>query len=171
MKLKRVAGQQLRRNWDSMTKIIIDTNIVFSAFLNIDSRIGQLLINGQFYYAFYAPSYIRNEIFKHKEKIISYTRLTDNEFLELYELVMRNISVLNHSLIPVKVYRKAEMLCKSIDINDTAFVAVNELIKGKLWTGDIKLIKGLIEKGYTNLIRTEELYQDFIIRERAGKKY
>ncbi len=30
-----------------MTKIIVDTNIVFSALLNVNSRIGQILINGK----------------------------------------------------------------------------------------------------------------------------
>jgi len=33
-----------------MNKIIIDTNILFSALLNTDSRIGQILINGKRYY-------------------------------------------------------------------------------------------------------------------------
>ena len=49
-----------------MIKIIIDTNIVFSALLNINSRIGQILINGKHYYDFYSPEYVRLEIFKHK---------------------------------------------------------------------------------------------------------
>ena len=49
-----------------MTKIIVDTNIVFSALLNINSRIGQILINGKNHYDFYSPEYVRLEIFKHK---------------------------------------------------------------------------------------------------------
>jgi len=153
-----------------MNKIIIDSNIAFSAFLNINSRIGQILIKGGNYYNFYAPEYFRHEIFEHKEKIISYSSLTESEFFELYELVMRNVTVLNHSLVPVKIYRKALILCNSIDINVTVFVAFAEFMKGKLWTGDKKLIKGLVEKGYTNFIRTEELYLDFIERELKGKK-
>ena len=52
-----------------MTKIIIDTNIVFSALLNTNSRIGQILINGNRYYDFYLPEYIRFEIFEHTEKL------------------------------------------------------------------------------------------------------
>jgi predicted nucleic acid-binding protein len=52
-----------------MTKIIIDTNIAFSALLNINSRIGQILINGNRYYDFYSPEYIRSEIIEHQDKI------------------------------------------------------------------------------------------------------
>ena len=147
-----------------MIKIIIDTNIVFSALLNTNSRIGQILINGIKYYDFYSPEYIRLEIFKHKEKIKTIAKLTDDEFLETYELVIRNITVLNHSLIPIEIYKNAEVLCKTIDIDDTVFVAVAEFIKGKLWTGDIKLLKGLTEKGFKRLITTEQLYQDFITK-------
>jgi predicted nucleic acid-binding protein len=44
-----------------MTKIVIDTNIAFSALLNIDSRIVQILISGKRFYDFYAPTYIRKK--------------------------------------------------------------------------------------------------------------
>ena len=40
-----------------MTKIVIDTNIAFSAFLNVDSRIGQIILTGHKNYDFYAPEY------------------------------------------------------------------------------------------------------------------
>jgi len=54
-----------------MTKIVVDSNIVFSALLNTNSRIGQILINRKDYYDFYSPEYVRFEIFNHKEKIKS----------------------------------------------------------------------------------------------------
>ena len=152
-----------------MTKIIIDSNIVFSALLNVNSRIGQILINGNKYYEFFSPEYIRFEIFEHKEKIKSIAKLTDNEFLETYEQILRNIFILNHTLLPIENYKRAEELCKSIDIDDTIFVAVAEFTKGKLWTGDMKLIKGLSDKGYKLLIQTEELYQNFIEKEKLKK--
>jgi predicted nucleic acid-binding protein len=82
---------------------------------------------------------------------------------------MRNINILNHTLLPVKNLKKAEVLCKSIDIEDTIFVAFAEFTKGKLWTGDMKLYNGLSSNGYKRLIKTEELYQDFIEREKLKK--
>jgi len=149
-----------------MTKIVIDSNIVFSALLNINSRIGQILINGSKYYEFYSPEYIRQEIIEHQEKIKRIGKLTDNEFIETYELIIRNLSILNHTIIPKKFYKTAMELCDSVDVDDAAFVAITNYLKGKLWTGDKKLIKGLKEQNYHRIISTEELYLDFIEREK-----
>lgn len=152
-----------------MNKVVIDTNILFSTLLNTDSRIGQILINGKPYYDFYAPEYIREEIIGHRDKIKIAAKLSDVDFIELYELILRNITILNHTLIPIHIYQKAEKLCETIDLDDTIFIAVAEFTRGKLWTGDKKLINGLSEKGYTRLIRTEEIYQDFLSRSRRKK--
>ncbi len=149
-----------------MTKITVDTNIIFSALLNTNSRIAQILINGNEHFDFYSPAYVRFEIFKHKEKIKSIGKLTDDGFLETYGLVLKNITILNHSIIPLEIYKNAELLCQYIDIDDTIFVAVSDFTKGILWTGDQKLLNGLIKKGYKNLIKTDDLYQMFLTRER-----
>lgn len=144
-----------------MIKIVVDTNIVFSTFLNTNSRIAQILFSVNSY-EFFAPDYVRFEIIKHKEKIKKIAKLSENDFLELYELVMKNITILNLNVIPNAFYTQAKTLCETIDVDDTAFVAVSKFVKGKLWSGDIKLLNGLIEKGYKNVIKTEELYQHFI---------
>ncbi|MDY0076828.1 MAG: PIN domain-containing protein [Bacteroidales bacterium] len=148
-----------------MIKIIVDTNIVFSALLNINSRIGQILINGKTYFDFYSPEYVKSEIFQHKGKIKSIGKLSDDEFVEAYGLILKNITILNHSLIPLEIYRSSELLCQDIDIDDTIFSAVSDFVKGTLWTGDLKLLNGLKNKGYRNVIKTEELYQELLIRQ------
>lgn len=149
-----------------MTKIIIDSNITFSAILNVNSRIGQIIINGYKFYDFYAPEYIRTELLEHQEKIKEIASLSDDHFLETYELIIRNITILNHSILPIKFYKQAFAICNPIDIDDTVFVAFAEYLRGKLWTGDKKLIKGLSDKGFKRLINTVDLYQDFISRDK-----
>ncbi|MDO9255001.1 MAG: PIN domain-containing protein [Bacteroidales bacterium] len=149
-----------------MTKIIVDTNIIFSALLNTNSRIGQILISGKNHFDFYSPEYVRFEIFQHKEKIKFTGKLTEDEFIETLSLILRNITILNQSIIPQEIYRKAELLCQDIDIDDTVFVAVSDFIQGILWTGDMKLLNGLKNKGYNRFISTDVLYQDFLLRER-----
>lgn len=158
-------------SWKSMNKIVVDTNILFSTLLNTDSRIAQILFNGRPFYDFYAPEYVRTEIFEHKERLIQLTGISENEFLELYELVIKNVNVLYHSLIPAKIYLKAEKLCRSIDIDDTVFIAVTEFLKGRLWTGDKKLMNGLALKGFTKMVKTEDLYREFLMKERTSKKF
>ncbi len=38
-----------------MTKLVVDTNIIFSAILNVNSRIGQILLTSDNVYDLYAP--------------------------------------------------------------------------------------------------------------------
>jgi len=152
-----------------MTKLVIDTNIAFSALLNVDSRIGQILLVGHKYYDFYSPEYLKYEILEHKDKIKNISKLSDDAFIELYELILHHISIIKHTVIPKSIYQKAEDLCKAIDIDDTIFVAATEFTRGKLWTGDLILQNGLIVKGYKSLIKTEDLYQDFIFKRKSRK--
>jgi len=152
-----------------MTKIIIDSNIAFSAMLNVNSRIGQIIINGFRFYKLYAPEYIRYELFEHQDKIKEVAHLSNNDFLETYELIIRNITVLNHSILPIEYYKTAVELCKSIDIDDTVFVAFTLFMNGKLWTGDKRLLKGLSDKNFEQFVTTDELYTDFIRKDRSKK--
>lgn len=144
-----------------MTKIIVDSNILFSAILNVESRIGQILVNGKEYYEFYSPKYARTEILEHQNKLMKIANLNNEEFLEVYELILKNVTILNHSILPKKAFEKAFEYCKNIDVDDTFFVAFSEYLDSRLWTGDKKLIKGLEKKGFNRAITTEELYKNF----------
>ncbi|NJY61890.1 hypothetical protein HC174_03855 [Salinimicrobium sp. CDJ15-81-2] len=149
-----------------MTKIVVDSNIIFSAILNVNSRIGQILLTGQDCYEFYAPKYLRNEIWEHQEKIKKIGKFSDDEFLEIYELILKNITVLNHSIVPKEKYLEAFEWCEDVDPADSAFVAFSLFLKCKLWTGDKKLLDGLTKKGYKRTITTENLFKDFLRKKR-----
>jgi predicted nucleic acid-binding protein len=144
-----------------MTKIVIDSNIGFSALLNTRSNIGRILIEGSHHYEFYAPEYFSAEILRYKEKIKSYAKIDEVEFKETYYLLFRELLIIDHVLIPKESYLKANALCKDIDIDDINFVALTDYIKGKLWTGDLKLINGLKKKGFLRVIGTNDLLEEF----------
>jgi predicted nucleic acid-binding protein len=55
-------------------------------------------------------------------------------------------------------------LTKNVDIDDTEFVALAEHIRGKLWTGDKELIKGMKRQKWNSLISTDELYKIIVKR-------
>ncbi|MDP2114393.1 MAG: PIN domain-containing protein [Bacteroidota bacterium] len=148
-----------------MRRIVVDTNVAFSTFLNINSRIGQILLNGAKYYDFFAPEYIRYELIGHKERIKNIGKLSEDRFVELYGLILQNVRTINHLIIPNSFYQSAMETCQEIDIDDTPFVAINDYLRGKLWTGDIRLINGLITKGYSRIVTTNELYTDFLQKE------
>lgn len=144
-----------------MNKIVVDTNIIFGALLNTNSRIGQLLINSGEVFEFFAPQYLREEIFEHKARLQVLIKKDDAVFLELYESIIRHVNIISGSLIDEECWSIAKNLCQTVDVDDTEFVACTELINGKLWTGDLKLIKGLRRQGYARCITTDALFDKY----------
>jgi predicted nucleic acid-binding protein len=138
-------------------KIIVDTNIIFSAILNSSSRTGKILINSKDYFTFYTCDFLRTELFKHRNKIQSLTGLSESEAEELELLVTKNITYINEKLIPNKIISSTETLLRNIDLGDVPFVAMTKYLKGKLWTGDKKLLTGLKSKNFNETITTAEL--------------
>ena len=145
-----------------MTRLIVDSNIIFSAILNVNSRIGQIILTSGMFYDFYAPKYVKSEILNHQSKLKKIGKLSNNEFLEVYELILKNITILDHSIPNKKNYKKAIELCRYVDPDDIPFVAFSLYLKCKLWTGDKKLIQGLQENGFNKIIRTKDLFSDFL---------
>ncbi|NGZ90198.1 PIN domain-containing protein [Psychroflexus maritimus] len=145
-----------------MIKLMVDYNIIFSAILNVNSRIGQILLTSDKSNDFYAPKYVRDEIFNHQGKLKNIAKLGDNEFLEVYELVLKNITILDHSIAGKSNYKKAFELCKDADLDDIPFVAFALYLKSKLWTGEKKLIKGLKDNGFDKIVTTNDLFDDFL---------
>jgi predicted nucleic acid-binding protein len=141
----------------NQVKIIVDTNIVFSAILNSSSRIGKILINSKEHFQFYTCDFLRIELFSHRNKMQSFTGLTEGETKEMELLVTENIKFISEKLIPTKIISSAEILLKNIDLGDVPFVALTKHLKGKLWTGDKKLIAGLEAKKFSDFITTNEL--------------
>jgi predicted nucleic acid-binding protein len=141
----------------SAVKIIVDTNIVFSAILNSSGAIGKILLSPNEHFQFYSCEFLRVEISKHRNKIQKRTRLSVEEVEELERIVTKNISFINDYLIPDKIIAETEILLAAIDLNDTPFVALATHLKAKLWTGDKELISGLKAKKFKNVISTNEL--------------
>ena len=50
-------------------KLIVDANIVFSAILNTNGKIGDLLMNSRKQFKFIAPEFLRIEVAKHYTKL------------------------------------------------------------------------------------------------------
>ncbi len=152
-----------------MNRVVVDSNIVFSAILNTDSRIGQIILRSDGLYQFFAPEYLKTEIIFHKDKIMRLGQFDLSDFIEIYELILRSITVVSHSIVPINMYEQAEDLCRDIDVDDTVFVALSEYVDGYLWTGDKKLYKGLARKEYRRLVSTEKMYHDFITRKKRDQ--
>lgn len=105
-------------------KIVVDTNIIFSAILNSQGKIGDLLFNSRDQFAFYSSSYMRFEIQKHWEKLLKISKLSNEELHASYDRVVSQIKFINEELIPTSIWEAAEILVADIDIDDIDFVAL-----------------------------------------------
>ena len=137
--------------------IVIDSNIVFSAILNTDSLIGDLILNSHGLFKFHSCSFLTYEIQSHWEKIQNISKLSDEELHESRRLIYKNIEFIDERQIPKYFRVFGYELSKNVDSKDFIFVSLNEYIKSILWTGDKKLINGLRKKGYKKIISTKEL--------------
>jgi predicted nucleic acid-binding protein len=142
-------------------KIIIDTSVFISALINPKGVIGNLLLNPIFHFEKYSCYYLVTEIFKHKEKILKYSKLSEEELIEQVYILIKDMTLVNENQIPKEVWISSFDLLKNIDENDVAFVALTIFIKGKLWSMDKKLTNGLRKKGFVEIIETVELQSNF----------
>ena len=140
-------------------KIVVDTNIVFSAILNSQSWIGQILLHSDKSIKFYSPHYLQVEIQKHFQKIKSRTKLLDYEIYELIEVLYTKIHFISEEFIPKETLLIADDLTKDVDFDDVMFVALALHLNCRLWTGDKVLVKALTQKGYKRFISTQEMIE------------
>jgi predicted nucleic acid-binding protein len=140
-------------------KIVVDTNIVFSAILNSTGRIGQILITSKSNFQFYSCVFLKTELTRHQDKLLKLTKLSIGELEELQDLITKNITFINESLLPEKTIIAAEKLLIDVDLNDSVFVALTKNLKAKLWTGDKELIKGLKYKKFKDVFTTGEILE------------
>ncbi|MBL7780109.1 MAG: hypothetical protein JNM22_02755 [Saprospiraceae bacterium] len=140
-------------------KVVVDSNIVFSAMLNPESSIGDIILNSQQTFAFYGCEYLRQEINDHKDKITKITGYDEYEYNEVAFLIYKQIDFFSESTIPFEFWQKAADLVRDADMDDISHVALSLFLDIKLWTGDKLLIGGLTKKGFNNIVTTQEMLQ------------
>ncbi len=140
-------------------KIIVDANIVFSAILNTNGKIGDLLINSEKHFDFIAPDFLRTEIKKHYHRLNKISGLTLQQIQEAEFQIYKDITFISEEQIKVSTWLIAEKLVVEIDPKDIHYIAYSKHFKCKIWSGDKMLIKGLAKKDFTNFITTDELFK------------
>jgi predicted nucleic acid-binding protein len=138
-------------------KIIVDSNIIFSALLRTETTYGQIIFNSDGLFEFYSPKYLRDEIQKHWSKLIKISKLSDQQLDAAYFAILSKISFINEELIPQKIWEESEAILLNVDLDDIDFIALTKYIKGKLWTGDKALYLGLKKQAFKRVLNTEEI--------------
>jgi predicted nucleic acid-binding protein len=140
-------------------RIVVDTNIVFSALLNPSSRLGAILFEFHGRLSFFSPEYLRGELDRYQDKLLKASKLDAQQLNEATIHLMDRIVFVSEDLISSSSWEKAYDLTMDVDENDTPFVALSLEMQAKLWTGDKKLTDGLQRKGWDSFITTLEIIQ------------
>ncbi len=140
-------------------KIVVDTNIVFSALINTQSQIADLLMNSLDVFDFYSCYLLHDEIQRHRSRLLTLSGMTEVQLNDAQFQIFASIQFISEEHFSYAIWQESIPLVRDVDMDDIAFVALTEYISGKLWTGDKQLIKGLEAKGYTNLLTTENLQE------------
>jgi predicted nucleic acid-binding protein len=137
--------------------LVVDTNIVFSTLLNPHSAIGEILMNVQDNFVFFAPELLKEELQRYLPKIAAYTKLSQEDLINIRSIILSNINFVSEELISENSWVNAFELTKDIDEDDTPFIVLAIELNTKLWTGDKVLLKGLIKKQANVIITSAEL--------------
>ncbi len=140
-------------------KVVVDTNIVFSAILNSNGLIGELLFNSEDQFEFYSSEFIIYELTKYKTKLQSLTKMSEEKIDVSIHQVLKNINLISPEAISETNWKRAYELASDVDEDDTPFLATAIGIKAAVWTGDKKLINGLKAKKFQDIYSTAELYE------------
>lgn len=138
-------------------KIVVDANIIFSALLNSNSNIGDILFNSDKLFEFYSCSYMRYEIRKHWERLKKISKMSDEQLQVSYVQLLVKLKFINEEIIPTETWLAAEEITKKIDVDDTDYVALTKFLKATLWTGDKVLYNGLKKIHFKKTLNTAEI--------------
>jgi len=138
-------------------KLVIDTNILISALINPKSKIANLILKESETLELFTPHYLFSEIIDKTDKILKITNYSNSDFRDLLQIFIKRISLIDEDVISTKVWEAAYELTSTVDENDVAFVALAIHLDAFLWTGDLKLYRGLMKKGFNQLKLTKEI--------------
>ncbi|MBP9741488.1 MAG: hypothetical protein KBD28_12445, partial [Chitinophagaceae bacterium] len=117
-------------------RVVVDTNIVFSAILNTNSKISKIILQPKSKLNLYSTDQLQYEIAEHWAKLRKISKYSEIDLHRTSTLIISKIKFISVQLIPKNLFIAAEKLTNNIDIDDTEFVALTDHIQGKLWTGD-----------------------------------
>ncbi|MBM3858921.1 MAG: nucleotide-binding protein, PIN domain-containing protein [Verrucomicrobia bacterium] len=129
--------------------IVVDTNVLFAALVSTRSRLRETLF-ADVPSRFCCPRFLFVELFKHKDRLLAATELSEDELLDALNALLARIRFADESAIAIGTWLEAHRLCREIDQKDTPFVALTLHLDGRLWTEDEELKRDLRAKGFNS---------------------
>jgi len=130
-----------------LTAVVVDTNILFSILLSREGRLRDILFNTKDA-RFYCCRFSIVELFKHKDKLLTISKLDEPELLEALNVILARLSFYDELSLSRASMGQALALCAGVDEKDSPFVALTIELNALLRTGDKELRRGLKAKGF-----------------------
>jgi len=96
--------------------VVVDTNILFSALLRSQSSFAKVLLESA--HGFFVCEQVFVELFKHKEKIVHASQLSEDEIIRVYQILIKRLTLFKEDLIAQEHRAAAYALCADIDVSD-----------------------------------------------------
>ena len=130
-------------------RVVVDTNVVFRAFLSRESPIWRDLFKPATPIAFFSPRFLSGEIEEHWDRICTKSRMEAEDLAAARDEIFRLLTFVDTEEISPAHRTEAYELCRDIDPKDTPFVALAIHLRALLWSYDKELREGLSPKGFT----------------------
>ncbi len=137
-----------------MKTYITDANILFSCLISGNEKYQRIFKECRLY----MPDFALSEIQEHQAEILSKTKVSPTDLRSFTLSIFDYLIVVPNFLISTESYFTAFHLCKDIDEDDTAYLALSIEFDLPLLTNDRILAEGLRRKGYKNVITLTELF-------------
>jgi len=140
-------------------RIVVDTNIVFSALINARAAIPEIIVAPYSSCSFYTSDFLFEELENNKIKLLKASKLTESDLNKAKTKLFKYIATVSLEIIPQEIWQAAEILTFDIDPDDISFVALAIFLDAYLWTGDKILYNGLMNKGFDKALLTSQISQ------------
>ena len=131
-----------------VSRVVLDANVAFRSLVaacpDVSRRLDQ---PGDC--EFFAPFFLIAELFEHKECILAATRLPEQDLVDAFHRLTESVVFVREAVIPIGTWLEANRLCRDVDPDDTAYLALTLYLDDLLWTEDILLKEGLRSQGFT----------------------
>jgi predicted nucleic acid-binding protein len=139
--------------------VIVDANILISSASNPTGNLARLIFNYSSLVSFVSPEFVLTESKANEYKICTIAKISREQFNSNLHVLLSHLLILNDDEIEERYFKKAYELTESIDLYDMIYVAFALALDALLWTGDLKLFRGLRRKGFNNIVTTKEMNQ------------
>ncbi len=131
-----------------MSRVVLDANVAFRSLVAACPNVSRRLDHpGD--HEFFASFFLIAELFEHKERILHATRLPEADLVEAFHRLTESIVFVREAVIPIGTWFEANRLCRQVDPDDTAYLALTLHLDALLWTEDVLLKEGLRAQGFT----------------------